>query len=223
MNGNEKKPAEILDVGWQFYTKPTDSDPPGTVFRIDPQKKRYKVDELKVRIEESNEASGKSVRIVKTRIGILARIMGLFNLGAKREVIEKLEFEMKDPVKEETKDMTIKDALDQFLANRKKWGYRADNRYYVIRETKKASGIKYYLSKEVLNQFGAGGPVIDGLDLEGQMISEGEGKYRLEQEFAKPMRVMYLPEEITTIARGLAGSPPVLGTAPVKEVLFWEE
>ena len=45
----------------------------------------------------------------------------------------------------------------------------------------------------------------------------------LEKKFDKPMRVMYLPEEIKPISAGLAGERPELGLVPVKETLVWEE
>ena len=56
-------PSEILEPGWQFTPKPTSSgQSPGTIFRIDRQKRRYLVERLNVPVETAREASGAKVK-----------------------------------------------------------------------------------------------------------------------------------------------------------------
>lgn len=224
MDKREKKLADILDPGWQFYTKPTTLEPPGTVFRIDSDERRYTVETLEVEIITGKEASGRSVKSVETAVGILARLFGfrLFNIGAKRKKVERLYFEMAGSVIEKTTDMAMDRVLDPFIENLKPH-YRADYRYFVIREVRMVSAMKYYLSEDLVNEMGGGAPLIEGIAVEGKLSRGRQGEYELDQEFAEPMRVMFLPEEITTITAGLAGSRPELGIVPVQEVLFWEE
>jgi hypothetical protein len=52
------RPAEILEPGWQFTAKPTSSalERPGTVFRIDRQRRRYLVERLPVPVVAAREA-----------------------------------------------------------------------------------------------------------------------------------------------------------------------
>ena len=49
---------DLLDPGWQFYSRPTELEAPGTVFRIDAAKRRYIVDSLTVQIQKGDEAVG---------------------------------------------------------------------------------------------------------------------------------------------------------------------
>ena len=222
MGKGEKRLADILDPGWQFYSKPTTLDAPGTVFRIDDKGVRYKVGKLDIKPTRGKEAAGRIVKSCEASVGILASLFGLdkIGIGAKRKKVERLEFEITNPVKEETTDMAIDEVLDPFLEQLE---YRADNKYFIIRDTRMASAMKYYLSEQLVNDISGGARAIEKIKVEGELKKVKEGEYELNQTFDEPMRIMYLPEEIVPISVGLAGSKPQLGLARVTETLVWKE
>ena len=222
MGKSEKQPAEVLEPGWQFYSKPTTLDAPGTVFRIDDDGRRYIVANLKIKTTKGKEAAGRSLKSGEASVGILASLFGLekFGVGAKGKKVERLEFEIINPVKEETTDLAIDAVLDPFLEQLE---YRADNRYFIIREARLASAMKYIMSERLVNDISGGTPAIENLEVEGEFKRVNKGEYELNQTFDEPMRVMFLPEEIAPISASLSESKPQLGLTPVTETLIWEE
>ncbi|MCF7974175.1 MAG: hypothetical protein K9N55_10195 [Phycisphaerae bacterium] len=222
MGKKNKIPAEILDPGWQFYPKPTTLDPPGTVFRIDDKGRRYIVDYLEVKTTKGKEASGKIVRSSQASVGLLASLFGVdkVGIGVKAKKIERLVFEIIDSVKEETTDVSIGEVLDPFRA---KLDYRADNRYFIIRDTRMASAMKYILSEQLVNDISGGAAALEDFSVEGEFKRLKEGEYELIQEFDGPMRIMFLPEEIAPAGVVLGGGEPPLGYFKVTETLIWEE
>ena len=218
----ERRPAEMLEPGWQFYSKPTTLDPPGTVFRIDVAGRRYIVANLEVKATTGREASGKSIKSGQASVGLVASLLGMdkVGIGAKGRKVERLEFEITDPVKEETSDMAIDEVLDPFL---ERLDYRAENRYFIIREARMASAMKYFLSEQLVNDISGGMPAIESIKTRGEFKQVKKGQYELNQTFDEPMRIMFLPEEIVPISAGLAQATPELGLAPVNETLIWQE
>ncbi|MBA7700807.1 hypothetical protein ES703_109531 [subsurface metagenome] len=192
------------------------------MFRIDDDGRRYIVANLEIKTTKGKEAAGRSFKSGQASVGILASLFGLdkIGIGAKGKKVERLEFEITNPVKEETTDMAIDKVLDPFL---ERLDYRADNRYFIIREARMASAMKYFLSEQLVNDISGGAPAIENIKVEGQFKRVKEGEYELNQTFDEPMRVMFLPEEIAPISVGLAESTPQLGLAPVTEILIWEE
>ncbi len=222
MGKGEKRLADILDPGWQFYSKPTTLDAPGTLFRIDDDGRRYIVANLEIKTTMGKEAVGRSSKSSQASIGILASLFGLdkIGIGAKGNKVERLEFEITNPVKEVTTDMAIDEVLDPFLEQLE---YRAENRYFIIREVRMASAMKYFLSEQLVNDISGGAPAIENIKVEGEFKRGKKGEYELDQTFDEPMRIMFLPEEIAPISVGFDESKPQLGLAPVTETLIWEE
>lgn len=222
LSKGEKRVADILDPGWQFYSKPTTLDAPGTVFRIDDNDVRYKVGKLNVVTTQGKEAAGRNTKSGQVSLGILSSLLGLDKIGidVKAKKVEQLEFEITDPVKEETSDMAIDKELDSFL---EKLEYRADNRYFIIREARLASAMKYYLTEKLVNEITGGVKPIEDLKVEGDLNKGQEGEFELDQTFEQQMRIMFLPEEIVPISVGLSKATPQLGLAPVSEPLVWKE
>ena len=192
MGKGEKRPADVLDPGWQFYSNPTTLDAPGTVFRIDNNGRRYKVGKLDIKTTRGKEAAGRSVKSGQASVGILASLFGLdkIGIGVKGNKVERLEFEITNQVKEETTDMAIDEVIDPFL---EQLDYRADNRYFIIREARIASAMKYFLSEQLVNDISGGAPAIENIKVEGEFIRSKKGDYELNQTFDEPMRVMFLP------------------------------
>lgn len=219
---DKKKMANILPTGWQFYSNPTTLEPPGTVFRIDTKGRKYIVEILKVPTNKGKEAAAKCKEMVESSISILARFLGLkeMDVGTSGKKMEQLEYEIYDPVKEQTTDAGVKDALQVF---KEKVEYIADNRYFIIRESRLASGMKYILNEQQFNEIGGNASVENIISAGSTINSKHEGIYELTQKFPEPMRVMFLPEEIATVAVSLPNLPPELVLKPVNEVLIWED
>lgn len=216
-------PVGALLPGWQFYSNPTSTDPPGTVFRIDPEGRRYIVDTLTVATQSGDEAAGTVEEAVNANVGMVARLVGLGDTEASlsAQKTERFEYGISDPVREYVSDAELGKVLPAFLDA---LDYRKGHRYFVIRETRKASAMRYSLTQQQVNDFGGKASVSEKLSAESKLFSsDSSGRYTLKQTFKMPMRVMFLPEEIRAVGAGLAAEAPQLGLLPVKEALHWED
>jgi hypothetical protein len=211
----------VLDPGWQFYSRPTTLEPPGTVFRIDGEGRRFIAGELEVEVTRGREASGRTDETVATTLGIVARFLGIdagARLGAKR--VQQLRFELLEPEQETTTDMAVEDAVDA-LGERLR--YRADNRYFVVRSVRRAAGMTYRLSDEQVDELGGEAKLEHVAEESAEVSFRRRRAYELDQRFPEVMRVMFLADEIKPVSAGLAGDVPELGVMPVTEVLEWED
>src|SRR5262245_43803399 len=149
----KREPAALLEAGWQLYAKPTTLEPVGTLFRIDEKRRRFMVDEVPVPTQQGVEAVAKVSERVQANIGFFARFLGLDRYGGKAgaQSTETLEFEIVSPVRQFANDSAMDKALAPVLAAFK---YRADNRYYVIRETRSATAMTYRLTRAQLAEIG---------------------------------------------------------------------
>jgi hypothetical protein len=213
--------SNLLEDGWQFYNKPTTLEPPGTVFRIDPDKKRNLVHELKVKTMKGEEAFGRVEKSIVSNASIVASFLGLKkpSLGANAGKIEEVKVEMQNLVREVTTDFELDPILKPFLKEIK---YRAKNRYYIIRQATTTNEIDFQLSKDQVLSLGGEAYLGKAISAKGQVLRKTEDSYILQQKFEKPMRIMFLPEEIKPISAGLGGKAPELGLVPVKGVLDWD-
>lgn len=221
--GDEGGASHILDRGWQFYFTPTTLEPPGTVFRIDAERRRYPVTTLLVQPQVGQEAAGEYTESVAANLGILARFLDLkgVNINVGTAKTERLVFKMDNPDREFVDDLNLDKVLRPFL---KELEYRVDNRYFVIRECRRATGINHHLTRSQVDNLGGAAAFAERLALEGTLFkAERNGEYLLQQKFEQPMRVMYLPEEIKPVTAGLAQAKPELGRVPVDETLVFEE
>ena len=69
-------PAALLEPGWQFYTRPTSLEPPGTVFRIDKEGRRFAVAEIPTEKTTGTEAFGTTSMAIRTNTQILPKFIG---------------------------------------------------------------------------------------------------------------------------------------------------
>jgi hypothetical protein len=223
-DGGDVEPGHILDRGWQFYFAPTTLEPPGTVFRIDAESRRYLVETLPVELQVGEEASGEHTESVTASMGVVARFLGLKGVEAKVGTgkTEQLVFRMDQPEREVVDDMDLGRVLQPFLNG---FDYRDDNRYFVIRECRRATGLTHHLTMSQVNDLGGKASLKKAAALKGTLFkSERSGQFRLEKKFDKPMRVMFLPEEITPVSdKGASFESAELRLIPVTEVLAWEE
>ncbi len=215
------KPDRVLQEGWQFYHRPTTLEPVGTVFRIDHESRRYIVDELEIQSTRGIEAAGRLEDRIELGAGILARLLGIGpKADANAQFTEKIIFELSQPEREMTTDAALSSVLEPFLDELK---YRADNRYFLIRECRWASAMTYRLSKERVIALGGEAAINEALTVGGKIKTVGERLYEINCDFPESMRVMFLPEEIKPISAGLGGDEPRLGRVPVNEPLVWED
>src|SRR5690242_17333458 len=75
-------PAALLEPGWQFYTRPTSLEPPGTVFRIDKEGRRFVVGEIPAASTTGTEAFGAMSVAIRTQTRMFARFIGHTDLAA---------------------------------------------------------------------------------------------------------------------------------------------
>ena len=217
-------PLKALESGWQFYSRPTALEKPGTIFRIDKRDgKRFIVDTLDIKTEVGEEASGKSTESLNIDLGVAFRIFGIqgldINLNTKINNMYKLTFQLKDPEREITTDVEKDESLKNIWT---KLTYNDDSRYFIIRETRKGSGMTYYLSKSQIDQLGGEINIKKGLSLNGNLLKlKAANEYKMEGKFKSPLRVMFLAEELKLKSANLGGNKIDFGTVPVSEQLNW--
>lgn len=213
-------PARILERGWQFYSKPTTLEPPGSVFRIDAEGRKYEVGTLTAIPKAGDEAFGRHRESIAANTSMLARFLDV-NLKAQAQKTDVLIFEMNGAVREVLDDADVDAVIDAFL---QKLRYRADNRYFLIRESRRATEMTYHLTRSQVDELGGSATLASKAKLEGTMFKADRGdEFLLQQKFAAPMRVMFLTEEIKPITAALAAERQQLGLVPVAEPLVWEE
>lgn len=221
----ESKPKipRVLQEGWQFYHRPTTLEPVGTVFRIDKNHRRYIVDNLKIKKTRGREAAGHLEDHIEIGAGVLAKLLGI---GPQADVnvkfAETIVFELSQPKRELTSDAALDKVLEPFLVSLKS-NRRADNQYYVIRETLQATAMVYQLSKERVMALGGEAALNQALTIGAKLERVKEGLFKIEGDFAEPMMVMFLPEEIKPISHGLGSDEPKWGRVPVEGPLVWED
>jgi hypothetical protein len=211
----------LLGAGWQFYSRPTELEPPGTVFRIDPSKRRYMVDTLEVTAQSGDEAVGRREESVQASMGMVARFFGLGpKLDVDAEHSETFVFDLKGASRQYVSDSDIDTVLDPWLEQHE---LREGSRYFVIREAVSGSEITYHLDRSQVDKLGGEASLTEAAKLEGNLhTSTSKSDYVLQQTFDKPMRIMFLPEELRPLTRGLA-ERTVIGRRPVTTPLIWED
>lgn len=222
LRNKRKRPDDMLPVGWQFYSRPTNLEPPGTVFRIDNEGRRFIVERLKPTIERGPEPGAAKVQSIETKIGVLARLLGLKSAGADIHAgsAKTLQFEIAGPVRESTSDVEIDRVLKPFLGTME---FRANNRYYVVRETRSATAMKFILSDEQLGQIGGKAAIAVIGEMGLTLSARSVGISELTHAFPERLGVMFLPDEIAPVRAGLAAGETELGRIPLGSVLDWVE
>lgn len=220
-SNKQKRPDDMLPAGWQFYSRPTNLEPPGTVFRIDSNNTRYIVDRLQPKVDEGAEPGAAKTQSIETKIGMLGRLFGVqagANIGG--GAAKAVQFEITEPVRVSTSDTEIDKVLKPFLATME---FRPKNRYYLIRETRTATAMKFLLSDEQLAEIGGEGVIAAAGQASVKLGAQAKGYAELTQAFPERLGVMFLPEEIAPVSAGLAARGTELGRIPVTSVLEWEE
>jgi|JRYF01.1.fsa_nt_gb hypothetical protein len=218
----QKNPAQILEEGWLLYAKPTTLEPVGTLFRIDDSGRRFIVDQLNVQSQEGAEATAKVQLQVRAHIGFFARFLGLDSYSGTMSAqdAEQLEFEVIDPIRQVVTDAELDRALTPVLASLK---YRADNRYFVIRDVRSATAMTYRLTQTQVGEIGGEASLAMALGAGVKLGAGTGGLYELNQTFPERMRVMFLAEEIAPVSAGLARQAPTLGRFAVRQPLVWTD
>jgi hypothetical protein len=154
-------------------------------------------------------------------MGMVARFFGLGpRLEVNTEHTETFVFELKGASRQLVEDADLDAVLAPWL---KQHALREGFRYFVIRETVSGSEITYHLDHGQVDKLGGEASLTEAAKLEGNLHgSTSKSEYLLQQTFGKPMRIMFLPEELRPLTRGLA-EETVVGRRPVTEPLVWEE
>jgi esterase/lipase superfamily enzyme len=215
-----RQPDDLLPPGWQFYSRPTSLEPPGTVFRIDPDGRRFIVTQLTPAVLRGPEPGASRIERIETRMSVLARLFGLQPMGVRLAAgtVKTLRFQIIEPVRTSTTDAVMDDVLRPFVAAME---FRKGNRYFVIRETRSATAMIYFLSKEEIGEVGG----------EAAIIAAGEGDVTLgvgsadlsevTQSFPERLDVMFLADEIRPVVANLGAGEDALGRAAVAAPFDW--
>jgi len=205
--------------GFKAFPTARDFDPPGTIFRVDPDGQVIWVDELKVDIVTGNEVLYKlkshnkfSLEEVLQTIGAVATALPV---AASADLTVKHDFETTTKStmgkREKVSDAALDKALGQASVAIK---FKDNSQYYLIRETISTDSLSFTSSKSWLTSL--------GIDAEFQNVVKskaklewGSGKeFSLDAKFKKQMRVWYKAERLS-VERGLGmgpGQPPTVSS-----------
>lgn len=208
----QKRPDDLLPAGWQLYSRPTNFEPPGTVFRVDKEGRRFLVAGLKPAIDRAAEPEAAQVERIETKAGAVARLLGLRPAGAQvgGGTARAFRFQLIEPVRESTSQAEMDRVLGPYLAA---MDFRKENRYFVIRETRSATGITFLLSEEEIGVIGG----------EAVVAAKGADASEVTQAFPERLGVMFLAEEIAPVVAALAGGEAALGRVAAESVPDWVE
>ncbi len=189
----QKGLEEILENGWQFYHAPTTLDPVGTVFRIDRDKIRYKVTKLEIPSERGKEAAVRITKNSETGLGLLVKFLEIALQGKLNATKgEEIEFKLNNPEREATSDVDVQHILPQLSDVE----FLADSQYYIIRECRWATGMKYQLSKKSILDIGGKAKINASIKGKGKVRRKNNTTFEIPHKFPEKMRVMFLPAEI---------------------------
>jgi hypothetical protein len=217
-----KPPDAVLPTGWQFYSRPNNLEPPGTIFRIRNDGTRFIVKRLDPKIDTSPEPGAAKIESIESKMGVVARLLGLESLSTdvSAGITRVLRYEISKPFRlsttDEAMDLVLKPALHELAF---KPGYR----YYIIREMRSAAALRFTLSKEDVGDLGVKATLVPGINAGVSFSEKAAGTYELSQTFPQRLGVMFLPDEIVPVRAALAGDRAELGRVPVQEVLDWVE
>ena len=99
----------------------------------------------------------------------------------------------------------------------------AEQENSVFREVVSGSEITYHRNRGQTDKLGGEASLTEAAKLEGNLhTATSKEDYLLQQKFEIPMRIMFLPEELRPLTRGLA-EETVIGRRPVTQPLVWED
>jgi len=218
----QKRPDNMLPAGWQFYSRPNNLEQPGTIFRIDSEGKRFIVERLKPEVERGPEPGASKTESIEAKVGVLARFIGIEAASAdvSGSTSRTLEFQLTSPVRESTTDLHMDAVLKPFLAHME---LRPKNRYFVVREVRTATEMKFRLTDGQLGEIGGKAAMTPAITAGAKLSAKSGGVSELTQAFPERLGVMFLPEEIAPLSSGLGGRGGVteLGRVPVTAALDW--
>jgi len=201
-------PEKILDEGWQFEHTPNTLYPPGTIFRLDSDNRRYRAGTLDVKSTLSNEHGKRIVRQADKGIGILTKLLDIgVKANAKVESNEKIIFELPNSEIQVTDDLDVDKVLKPFI---EKLDFRPKSRYFLVRESRWTSEMIYHISKNRVIELGGEANITDNLNIKGKLKFDNENLFEIPQEFSEKMIIMFLPEEIKETTSSLGGKSLLL-------------
>jgi hypothetical protein len=211
--------GDVLPAGWQFFDKPSTLEGPGTIFRIDQERRRFRVTELDVTPEIGPEAFGRQQHEVAADSGIVASFLGIAKADVGAKTIERIVIELQDCRREVLDDMQLDELLNA-AAVFKKIQIREGNDYYIIRETRVAASVTYHLTREHVISLGGQAGLAE-IEAEGNVVrSTDRDEIRIEQRLDPPMGVLYLAEQFSVSRKkSLTGDGIGVRRVPVSEPL----
>jgi hypothetical protein len=216
------QPAELFPEFLMFPSART-FDPPGTIFRINPDGIRFDVADISQGIRTSTGEEFLPEQVGRRRVSgeTLAGALGKNGSASLRfsgdyHVLLRLA----GVLREKTSDWDVDKALPPAL---RQVNLRRDSRYYIIRETIAAREIDYTLS--------ASDGAAAAANLESHVVGtakvnverSGSGETKLVGRYATPTRILYKLEEIKFESSGIAGNLQ-LTRVPVHDRAFrWRD
>jgi hypothetical protein len=205
---------------FQMFPSARNFDPPGTVFRINPDGVRFDVVDISKSVSPSAGEEAVPEQTGSRQISADAFAMALGGQASaslrgsgRYAVVLKLAGVRREKTLDFDVDRALKSAL-QLVALRK------DSKYFIIRETIAASQINFTLS--VADSAALKAKLGDQAQAEtkGALDTSGSGELKLVVKFDLPSRIFYKPEEINIDSSGISEEIK-LTRVPVTQELVW--
>jgi hypothetical protein len=213
--------------GFVLFAMPTTADPPGTIFRIDQDHKRFIVTDLSgvIPVHRARVEIPEFTNTQQTKVGFLVSILQQFgvlegptietNLGVTRALSVRVD----SAVHEFTRDDEVERAIRQRLEKLRR---RQGSQYYIVRETINARRAAFTFSRDFVSDVGGSAKIAAAANAKAGVEWKTENGYVLNARFAVPHRVFYKAERLVLPAGGLGGVGD-FQRVPVTEPLEWTE
>lgn len=223
--GSMPKPQSLTqmptyEVGLQVFPSPRDFDPPGTVFRIDPDGVFRPIADLSglLHLQPHEEVVPRVAVYRGFDIGTLFSWLGASSLGSKLERVDSAVVDVGGAEREQAFEVDLRRVVDS-AARLIDWS--KPGRVYVVTETVLADSVAITLG--VSTRLAVGDSLkADSARARGVSVSwTPHAATNLDLKFSRPYRVFYKAEELRPSSRLEGDSIPKPVRIPVTQPLIW--
>ena len=205
-----------IAAGWHLMLPPVEKLAAGTIYRKNADGRMILVKELKVAATKIKEGEFTYSASVISSSNMIAEFFRMGGVNSDSDQQISLALELNNVVREVTDDMAVDDMLASIW---NKVRIRADEKYYIIRETRAAKKINLKLTKAQVQKLSGEVNVKKAAAAQAGLMEGEATDFEVNKSYEKRMYVMYLPEEIRMVSANFKEDEPSFDVYPVTEFL----
>lgn len=197
---------------WSAFASARDFDPPGTVYRVDPDGVISKVGDLKISPEKGHEETLRVTKKTKVNLGGIFETLGVVNEALPAELKAKLNRTVETELGSVSgvREYLVDDSgmYPKLTELFKRVEYMQDNEYFVIRETIATRKISFSFKTNWMTEVGAKADIKKLINANANADWNSDNSVSLIKTFDSPLRIWYKAEKVKpkdTLGMGPAG------------------